>query len=1012
MEQILRLQNSMLYKALIEKDNDGKLSSLVLKTVEFISPLLHKIPENMPEFTLHDPAHSAKIVEIMAKILPKPVLKGMNAIEIALLILSAYLHDIGMTCDREEKEKIISSDENFNTLFKSNIDKFQKFEQYKLEGNHRASTFIQDQIFTEYLRRNHVKRSALFIASNLNSGEYILSYHGIPFYKLLIKICDGHGESVQKLKDNTIWPRETLIGENIVNVQFLSLILRLADILDLDSERTPRVIYEFVNPEDPTSILEWKKHRSIIGTSFTDKKILFEAECSTPEVERALKQFIDWIELERKETMELLKTYEPEIATRYYLLLEEEVTKNRIYSDGTYVYNDLMFSLDYQRIMSLLMGQKLYKDPTTALRELLQNSIDAIKVRQKVYENKQEKIIPLINIVLHDDILIIEDNGIGMNQKIFENYFLQIGKSYYSSPIFYSKYSDVDVTSEFGIGILSVFMIATSFNIESRREPENPLHPFEPIDFEIPAAQSYIVQRNSDKSEVGTKITLKLKESNPFKKNDLRSVLEEILPNPPFPIKITKHDISETYEKKKINEIDELTYENLEVENFFKTYRIKDFDWDNKFTHSLLAINFEDSEDAQLKEIKGELKLVNANGINYYSTFNGILCQRSFSVGFPETSENKFLIKPNDSVQGLFPKWLSYYSYLNLTGIACLSITPDRCDFTIDEKYRILKSKIEKKIIQELDYHLTKYDEKWGSAHTAKYIDFLYLSGFFGFDLNEKRKENIISDEAKLFFYKWITFPILNNTGKIERAKISYLDSLDNFALIKTRINSDQISLLLDFKTKNNLEIILLQNFEYNTHRNETLLLNLMGSTKHFLKPVKLLLRPLLDAPLYLHRYKTKQIEDERDYDLIDFISNGENIDDDISVIFHVRNEYLYPQWNATNSLISFLFLNNNLYSSEKKYLIKKLSNEIRISLEQSVEILKNSVNPEQIKIGYSEHSHVQTRNILNYNPELFNIIDKILSTLWEEAKKIGILSNNDNYPGLKLENLPWFWNE
>jgi molecular chaperone HtpG len=66
--------------------------------------------------------------------------------------------------------------------------------------------------------------------------------------------------------------------------------------------------------------------------------------------------------------MELLKTYKSENSEKYFLLLEDEVTKNRIYSDGSYVYNDLMFSLDYQRIMSLLMGQKLYKDPTTALR--------------------------------------------------------------------------------------------------------------------------------------------------------------------------------------------------------------------------------------------------------------------------------------------------------------------------------------------------------------------------------------------------------------------------------------------------------------------------------------------------------------------------------------------------------------------------------------------------------------------------------------------------------------------
>jgi HSP90 family molecular chaperone len=34
--------------------------------------------------------------------------------------------------------------------------------------------------------------------------------------------------------------------------------------------------------------------------------------------------------------------------------------------------------------MELLMGERLYRNPVLALRELLQNSMDAIKVREKI----------------------------------------------------------------------------------------------------------------------------------------------------------------------------------------------------------------------------------------------------------------------------------------------------------------------------------------------------------------------------------------------------------------------------------------------------------------------------------------------------------------------------------------------------------------------------------------------------------------------------------------------------
>jgi hypothetical protein len=269
-----------------------------------------------------------------------------------------------------------------------------------------------------------------------------------------------------------------------------------------------------------------------------------------------------------------------------------------------------------------------------------------------------------------------------------------------------------------------------------------------------------------------------------------------------------------------------------------------------------------------------------------------------------------------------------------------------------------------------------------------------------------------MSEQAKLFFFKWISFPTLSSTGEIERSKASNIDSLENIGVIESHVNETQIRLLLDFKKNNDLEIILLGNFYHNSHRNETLLLRLLGSSKHFMKPIKLLLKPLAESPLYLHRYKSQQIEDDGEYDSLNFISNGESIHDETSVVFRIRNEYLHPQWNTSNPLVYFLFSNPTEYSSEKKTLLNKLSGDIQKSFEKSIMILKDSDNPDHIKIGYSDKPHVITNNILNFNKDLFNILDTIFLNLWKDAQKIGILKDNNTYIGLKPENLPWFWNE
>ncbi len=194
-DTLLRLKETLLYTTLEKREKQEKkgslLSTKVYDIVGHVSPLLARIPENMPEYTLHDASHSMKVVKIMGEMIPAPTLKNLNSLELTLLILSAFLHDIGMTCDRNEKEEIIKNSPDYAILFKSDIDKYNAYENYKNSNDHRSATFIEDQVFTEYLRRNHVRRSADYISEYLSCKKLELSFKDIPFWKHLIAICDS-----------------------------------------------------------------------------------------------------------------------------------------------------------------------------------------------------------------------------------------------------------------------------------------------------------------------------------------------------------------------------------------------------------------------------------------------------------------------------------------------------------------------------------------------------------------------------------------------------------------------------------------------------------------------------------------------------------------------------------------------------------------------------------------------------------------------------------------------------
>src|SRR5262245_3546803 len=49
------------------------------------------------DFTLHDAGHGYRVAERMATIVPVDLLQSLSPYELAFLLMSAYLHDIGMT---------------------------------------------------------------------------------------------------------------------------------------------------------------------------------------------------------------------------------------------------------------------------------------------------------------------------------------------------------------------------------------------------------------------------------------------------------------------------------------------------------------------------------------------------------------------------------------------------------------------------------------------------------------------------------------------------------------------------------------------------------------------------------------------------------------------------------------------------------------------------------------------------------------------------------------------------
>ncbi len=121
------------------------------------------------------------------------------------------------------------------------------------------------------------------------------------------------------------------------------------------------------------------------------------------------------------------------------------------------------FKVDLKGIIRLL-SDNLYSTKDVFLRELLQNAVDAIRARKKEEPEFKDGVIKVHYEIQEDKsvILIFEDNGIGLNKEEIHSFLSVIGQS--------SKWGEEIRSSfigQFGIGLLSCFLVAEEIKIKS-----------------------------------------------------------------------------------------------------------------------------------------------------------------------------------------------------------------------------------------------------------------------------------------------------------------------------------------------------------------------------------------------------------------------------------------------------------------------------------------------------------------------------------------------------------------
>lgn len=472
-----------------------------------------------PAFTDHSPRHINDVLNSAASLITDEGRALLSPDDVAVLCLAALLHDCGMHLTQDGFRALIEDtgqpiisgfgDQPWSQLWSDFIAEAKRLGQEKL-----IAIFGDDEPvrFDEIDYDNLSERNCLLI------GEFVRRHHARLAHEIAIKgvpsrkseklqltslsdelkdlaglVARSHGMAI---RDTFFYIEEkySLITEqNNVKGPFLMGVIRIADYIQVKSERALKSLLSVKELRSPVSRQEWKNHFSVkdVSGAHNDPEVFFVR--ATPS---DVKTFLKLVALFKDIQHELDESWATigEVYGRYEEFNKLGLTMRRVRSNldsvekfsRTVPYIPIKASFDASgsELLKLLVGPLYNYDHKVGIRELIQNAVDACRelsdlccdnLTSKAPDGQEPDV--LVSIHENDDgtgWITVSDKGVGMKLETITKYFLIAGASFRNSEVWKLQHTDEHGKSRilrggrFGVGALAAFLLGDEIEITTR----------------------------------------------------------------------------------------------------------------------------------------------------------------------------------------------------------------------------------------------------------------------------------------------------------------------------------------------------------------------------------------------------------------------------------------------------------------------------------------------------------------------------------------------------------------
>lgn len=485
---------------------------------------LSTIASYFPHYSRHDDSHSMTLLDNIQRLLGRDRVERLGPTDTFLILMGGLTHDLGMYMSYTFLEEEWDKPEMVDLLktYAASADK-QIAAAANLLLNHKHCPKEPTKSFKWALElRNAV---TLIIAQQMRGGhgdrskDYLNrkddlfakmahDFHCEAFPKrylsLLADVAHLHGADFKELM---ALPQEDdgLRGDK-VHPRFIACMIRLGDLLDVDSNRFNPFTMATLKEVPESSMAHFDKHQSVKHLLISPNGIEAELNCPTDASYRVARELFDMLETEVEKQSQNWNRIAPDDLGGLPPVLHSD--KINIYYKGTKTrpeLRNLRFDISSKRTFEMLKGGAIYENPGRVfIREIVQNALDATKLQiwkdMDYYfpyhlTNPERDIKSAADIKFVSDVpqsiynrypinlkveydkekhvvrVICEDWGTGISEESLIRMTSQVGASRKADQNYEAMVNEMPYflqpTAAFGLGLQTVFYVANEFTVDT-----------------------------------------------------------------------------------------------------------------------------------------------------------------------------------------------------------------------------------------------------------------------------------------------------------------------------------------------------------------------------------------------------------------------------------------------------------------------------------------------------------------------------------------------------------------